>query len=153
MKKLFVVMSLVLSLMLTGFAVGDVADYGFRVAVARDANDKFINWLDITSGVVTIELDPVTSLPKTYTEEEKPDPNCLSREDLQKWFVSSETDDDLWYKVTFLATAAGLILPKGSAVLVYGFTYTKDVTVAEPFYVPPCSSCIQIGGKPPTPAQ
>lgn len=152
MKGLFVATLLTLSLILTGFVVGDVADYGFRVAVDRDANDKFI-WLDITSGVVTIELDPVTTLPKTYTEAEKPDPNCLSREDLQKWFVSSETDDDLWYKVTFLATDAGLTLPKGSKVLVYGFTYTKDTTATEPFYVPPGASCIQIGGRSPTPGQ
>lgn len=151
MKKLLVAIFLVL--VLVGVSIADVANYGFRVFVDRDANGKFINPIDIAAGVVTVELDPATGLPKTYTDAEKPDSSCLSREDLQKWFISSETDDSLWYRVTFLATAAGLTLPKGSRIFTYGFTYTKDSTVSEPLYVLPGSSCIQIGGKPPMPAQ
>jgi len=144
-----VMIAMIVSMMLLASAVmADATTYGYRVSTTVDAQGKYIGWVDLTT--VIVEMDGV--VPKAYTEAEKPDSNCLSTKDEQVWFVSSSDDDALWYKITFNATDAGMVLPKGSDVLVYGLDYTKDTTEETPYYLPPGSMVIRRGGKGATPA-
>jgi len=140
MKTVFFVAIMVL---ISTAVCADIANYGFRVAVERDVNGKYANWTDIPADAITFETDDAGAL-KVYTDV--PDANCLSTQDMQAWYVDNESSNG-WYKILFKVTDAGMILPKGSHVLQYGFVYTRDKATSP--YTVPVSIVIKIeGGKP-----
>lgn len=117
------------AVMMMVFAGSAFAEYQFRITTERTAGAggllECTNWRAV---VAEFELDQ--GVRKQYAKA--PDENCISTTDLQEWFVRVESAvGEGYYLVTFLASVAGLEIPKKGA-LQYWFEYSKDGVVWSP---------------------
>jgi len=115
MKKL--VLFLVLSVVLVSFGEAQTETVVVQVSTERQ-DGKWIGWSNVS---VTFETG-ADGQPVAYTPESVPDHNCVSKKDLQVWYIENGAGD--YNKLTFSATEAGIL--QGRKDVQYGLWYSLD---------------------------